>query len=65
MSSKSKKLISPLSSYFGLNVFVYFVHVRGDEFSIHLCGVTYNQDVIYIKCIECYVFGLKKITRII
>jgi hypothetical protein len=37
---------------------VYFVYVCGDVVWIGFCCIVYNQNVIHVSCVKCYVLGV-------
>jgi len=41
-------------------VIVHLVRICGDKVRVHPFGVTYNQNIIHVTYVECYVSGVKK-----
>jgi hypothetical protein len=58
--SRPKKFICPVFSCVGLNFLcVCLVHIRGDNVRMYPFGVIYNQNIIYVTYVECYIFGVE------
>jgi vacuolar-type H+-ATPase subunit I/STV1 len=59
--NRAKKFICPLSSCVGLNFMsLSLVHTGGNTVRAYLFGILYNQNVIYVMYVECYIFGIEE-----